>query len=204
MEAIEFACVMDKLSKSLKIDLDPDLVGEIHSIYEGSYENYTLLELIGLLRKNKIKITCAWNKKAIIAFIEENKYNIPKKYEPMEPTKWEHYRIRRSLDVIDTENIEFYEGSMVKMPDGEDYLIDVNKWGELISEDLDQTDPDSWVDVIYVYLENIKTKEEICMYAEEFIECLDYEDVTILQDRNTGYFLNDEQKTRWENHVRYM
>ena len=49
MEVTEFVCFFERLQKSLNIQLDSDIISKIHDYYEGSYENYTLLELINLL-----------------------------------------------------------------------------------------------------------------------------------------------------------
>ncbi len=206
MEAIELACWMERITKNLKIELDSDLVGKIYDIYKISYENYTLLELIGLLRKRKIAIDCPWSKKDIIQMISDKNIKLPIKEEPLQPTKWEHYRIRRSLDIIKTDHMEFYEGSIIQMPDdGDPYLIiDVESNQELISEDLAEDDDRNYKDVLYVYLENTNTKKEYCIYVEDLMYSLDYEDVTILQDRNRGMFMNEEQKIRWTNHIRYI
>lgn len=137
MNAIEFACTVDEIAKRLKVEFDSDLVGKIYDIYEVSYENYTLLELIGLLNQKNIEITCPWNKKAIIQMISEKNISLPIKKGEIEPTKWEHYRVRKSLDVIETANMEFYDGSIIEMPDGQPYMIDcITSSRKLISEDL--------------------------------------------------------------------
>lgn len=219
MDAIEFACVMDRLTESLNIKIDTDLVSTIYEEYQGSYDNYTLFELIELLGKsNEYTQKFPLNKKEIIKIIKDNKLNIPPKQEPMEPTKWKHYRIRRSLDVIDAGSVEFYDGSIIKYPDGQAYLIDcINRSSVMVSDNISDnitTDnlPDDYYvsdnrlykEVLVVYFENVDTKEESEMLAEDFMYDMDYENVTIVQDRNRGIYMNEEQKIFWTNHVRWM
>lgn len=206
MDATEFACTLEGITKSLNIEIDSDIVGKMFNAYEKTYENYTLLELIGLLYHHKIKITCPWNKKALIKMIEDKNLNIPVKKEPMTPTKWDHYRVRRSLDVIETKYMEFYEGSIVQMPDGKAYIItDIYlEKEELISDDLPIDEYSSYRKIIIIYFEDMETIEESSMYIEDFMHSLDFEDTTILQDRNREYFMNEEQKTFWKNYVRWM
>ena len=206
MDTVEFACTLTEILKSHNIEMDTDLVGNIYENYKPKYDNYTLLELVGILCKMDVEITCAWNKKALINMIERKNINIPIKTDPMQPTKWKHYRVRRSLDVIETEHMEFYDGSIIQMQDGEAYLIDtiVIEGEELISADLPEDEESSYKKLICIYLKNIKTEDESSMYIEEFMHNLDYEDVTILQDRNRAYFMNEEQKQFWTNFVRWM
>jgi hypothetical protein len=204
MEAIEFACVLHEITKNLKVDMDADLVGKIFGMYEGSYENYTLLELIGLLHTLKIPIQCAWNKKAIIDMIESKKLDVPKKYEEMQATKWDYYRVRRSLDIISTKYMEFSEGNVIKNAHGAVFLVEAYITQELTSDDLPEDDPCSWEDVAYIILENQETQEECQIHPDEFFNALDNDDVTILQDTSRGYYASEEMKQKWMNHVRMM
>ena len=201
MDATEFACFFERLQKEQKTEIDSDIIGKIFDYYEYSHENYTLLELIGLLdRELKIDITCPWNKKEIIKMIEKENLNIPKKKEAMEPTEWTHYRVRKSLDVIETKYMEFYDGSIVQFPDGDPYHI------EFIDRDYIKINADNEEEkeIVIINWMNLATNEQFEMNAEEFIYMLDNEDVTILQDRNRAMYMNEEQKTKWTNHVRYM
>lgn len=205
MNAIEFNCVINEITKKLGIQMDADLVGKIYDIYEGTYDNYTLLELIGLLEKYNIEITCPWNKRAIIKMIEDQKLDIPKKYEPMQPTTFQHYRVRRSLDILNTRYMEFYDGCIVQTPDGQaQKILFLQSEEELISDDLDPYQGSSYKSTIFIYFENMATKEETEMTAKEFIWKLDNLDCTILQDQNRQYFMNEEEKHFWTNHVRVM
>jgi hypothetical protein len=193
MEAIEFACVFEEITNKLGTKLDSDLVAKIFEMYEGSYENYTLVELLHLLRNHNID-NVPWNKKALIKMIEDKNLPIPKKKEKMEPTKWEHYRVRKSLDVIDAKYLEFYDGSIIQEPSGQIYLL------QFIDRDLDENEEE----IIIMCFQNMETKEQLIMDAEDFMWSLDNEDVTILQDRNYQKFMNDEQKEYWTGHIRYI
>jgi hypothetical protein len=55
-----------------------------------------------------------------------------------------------------------------------------------------------------MYFKNMDTNEELSMCAEDFMWRMDNEDITILQDRNCGKFMNEEQEQYWTNHVRWM
>jgi acyl carrier protein len=89
LDSLEFACLLDEIQKCLHINIDSDIVCKIFEYYEGSYENYTLLELIDELTLSRIQILCSWNKKEIIRMIEEFDINIPKKYLQMQNNIWE-------------------------------------------------------------------------------------------------------------------
>jgi len=199
MDAIEFACVMKEITESLNIQLDADVTSKIFDIYEGSYENYTLLELIYLLRKKNYEITVPWNKKELITMIENNNLDIPKKYEPMEPTKWEHYRVRRSLEVIDIVDsyMTFDDGGFDIFQDGRGYI---HRLVYICRE----SDADDEEEVSVMYFENIDNNNESRLKVDEFIWSLDNEDITILQYVMHEKFLNEEEKEKWKNHIRYM
>jgi hypothetical protein len=174
---------------------------DIKNSEDGSYENYTLIELIDILFDTPFRRDCPWNKKAIIEMIQEENMNVPKKLE-LEPTKWEHYRIRHSLDVLQTPLFDIYEGCIIELEDGSRWDIDISNDQILKSEDLPKDDYNSWEDVIYVYLEG--PDDEIQMTVEEFIHMLDHDDVTLLQVRDCNYFMSVEQENYWKNYVRMM
>lgn len=88
---LSLAASLRDTKKKLGFSIDSAIVGSIFHHYKGTYENYTLLELIRELELARIEIQCAWNKRAIIEMIEDRHLNIAKKYEPMQPTKWEHH-----------------------------------------------------------------------------------------------------------------
>jgi hypothetical protein len=192
MEPIEFACVLDEITKKLAIKIDSDIIGKIYDIYEGSYENYTLLELINLLEIERI--TCSWNKKTIIETIKNHKLNIAKKYEPIEPTEWICHERRCSLGSIhidciytDKTYFEFNEGDMFQISNGNIYIIDDIQKSEddyNYEQDQETLELDSPKEIVHIYLRNINTEEQICIYAEDFIYTLDYHDITILQNDN--------------------
>jgi hypothetical protein len=66
MNAATVTCILIELAKLENVELSSDITKTIYETYEGSYENYTLLELICILNKREFHVTCPWNKKAII------------------------------------------------------------------------------------------------------------------------------------------
>ncbi len=198
MQAIEFACVINEITESLKIEMDTNIAEKIFDIYEYSYDNYTLFELLYLLRKGNHEITVPWNKKAIIEMIEEKNLDILKKKEPMEPTKWEHYRIRKSLDVINIidSNMDFDDNGFNIFQDTNGNIHKL----ECICGELDENEEEYPV----MYFENIKDKTTSILKVEDFIWSLDNEDITILQHVSHDKFLNEEEKERWNNYFRYI
>lgn len=198
MEAIEFACVIDEITKSLDIEIDTDLVAKIFDIYQGSYENYTLFELLYLLRKGNHEITVPWNKKAIIKMITEKNLDIPKKMEQMEPTKWEHYRIRRSLDVINIIDscMDFDDNGFNIFQDG---MGNIHKLESICMEEDENEE-----EVLVMYFENIQDNSTSILEVDDFIWSMDNDDITILQYVSCEKFLNEEEKERWKNYIRYI
>ena len=206
MDAETVMLLLMQIANAKNIEVNGDMRDTIYEAYEGCYENYTLLELINLLDKSNIAIPCPWNKKAIIEMIKTNDLDVPKKQEEIQSTVWNHYSIRDSLDVIEAHGFEFYEGYIIQLEDGIIYEIDVEQDQQLISEDLPEDDPDSWEDVIYVHLLPYLSPDtpRVCITADEFIHKIDHENVTILQDRKRGYYMNKEQETQWRSYVRWM
>lgn len=100
MEVLEFTCFFERFQKNLDIQVDSDIVGYIFDFYEdkSTYENYTLLELIGLLKTKRIQITCDLNKYAIIEMIEEQNIDILKKDSVLQPSSWSSDRRRPGMD----------------------------------------------------------------------------------------------------------
>ena len=209
MDPITFTCILNELAKreseknqSSNLEIMSDISQKIYELYEGSYENYTLIELIKILRQSNNEDKCPWNKKAIIELIERENMDVPRKFK-LEPTKWEHYRIRRSLDVLQTPLFDIYEGCIIELEDGSRWDIDVVEDQILKSEDLPRDDYESWEDIVYVYLEGAEG-EEIQMTADEFIHMLDHDDVTLLQIRDLCYFMSEEEEEYWNNCIRII
>ncbi len=171
---IDFAWLFERLQKKLKIIINSDIVSKIYDIYNGTYENYTLLELINKLLENKVRITCPWNKKMIIEMIQTEDLYIPKKYEPMEPTNWElkisgdgHCCLKcnncitiSNHDIIQSSYGNFYE-----------IMIMQNEENEGESE-------------LYVYLFNLNNDQETLFYPKTLVDILDYEDITIITNKD--------------------
>lgn len=178
-----FASFHTMLGKHINADVS-DIVSTIFHYYKGTYENYTLLELINLMYNLENDVQFAWNKKEIIQIIQERNLPIPPKSldEPMEYSIWEHYRIRRSLDLVCVEkyNLHFQEGDIIKMPDNLLYSIDVIR---------------NQQNIIYIYLLDMETTDETYyMTADSFFNMLDEEDITIMQNLQSSYYMNEEQE----------
>ena len=179
IKKIEFACLFERLQKKLNIRINSDIVEKIYDIHDGTYENYTLLELINILLENKIRITCPWNKKMIIEMIKSNNNEIyiPKKYEPMKPSKW-------TLKKLEEYNLQFNNfftisnNDIIKFSNDNEYEI------MIIKEE--QNDNDDCK--IYVYLFNLNINQEICYYPKTFASILDYEDITIITNKHKNFF----------------
>ena len=179
IKKIEFACFFERLQKKLDIRINSDIVSKIYDIHDGTYENYTLLELINILLENKIRITCPWNKKMIIEMIKSNNNEIyiPKKYEPMKPSKW-------TLKKSEEYNLQFNNfftisnNDIIKFSNDNEYEI------MIIKEE--QNDNDDCK--IYVYLFNLNINQEICYYPKTFASILDYEDITIITNKHKNFF----------------
>jgi len=177
IKKIEFACFFERLQKKLDIKINSDIVSKIYGIYDGTYENYTLLELINILLKNNIRITCPWNKKMIIEMIKTEGLNIPKKYEPMKLSKW-------TLKKLEEYNLQFNNfftisnNDIIKFSNNNEYEI------MIIKEE--QNDNDDCK--IYVFLFNLNINQEICYYPKTFASILDNEDITIITNKNKNFF----------------
>jgi hypothetical protein len=194
----------DFLPKTLVNILDYEditiITNKDKGLCDGPYENYTLIELIYILKEKNIEITCYWNKNAIIEMIkkDEQKFGIPKRYEPLQASNWAYERHRITADsfrydyLTVTSNLygaffEFTQNDLIRLSDGNIYEIEITKEQEyqyVIGED-----SDIYVDIIYVRLFRIETAEEKYFYAEEFVNMLDYEDLTIVRNRGAKYNL---------------
>jgi hypothetical protein len=179
IKKIEFACFFVRLQKKLDIMINSDIVSKIYDIHDGTYENYTLFELISILLKNNIKITCPWNKKMIIEMIisQDNKTYIQKKYEPMKRSKWTLKKSEEySLQFNDFITISNHD--IIKFSNGNEYEI------MIIKEE--QNDNDDCK--IYVFLFNLNINQEICYYPKTLASILDYEDITIITNKDKNLF----------------
>jgi hypothetical protein len=179
IKKIEFACFFERLQKKLDIRINSDIVSKIYDIYDGTYENYTLLELISILLENNIRITCPWNKKIIIEMIisQDNKTYIQKKYEPMKPSKCTLKKSQEySLQFNDFITISNHD--IIKFSNGNEYEI------MIIKEE--QNDNDDCK--IYVFLFNLNINQEICYYPKTLASILDYEDITIITNKDKNLF----------------
>jgi hypothetical protein len=192
MDRIHFACFFYRWQQLLGIHLDQDIVGLIYDYYERSLENYTLLELIGALKERGIKITCPWNKRAIIKMISEEKLIIPPKYQDIEGAKAAYrynciyvfptVNTRRCIDNLfvkyksDYSAFRFQERDVIQFADGTAYNIAIKRVQDVLSVQLTNTN-------------NIC--DEMYLDAEQFINMLESDDITILQNVHQGHFIQD-------------
>ena len=177
IKKIEFACLFERLQNKLDIRVNSDIVSKIYDIYDGKYENYTLLELINKLLENKVNITCPWNKKMIIEMIkiDEQKFNISKKYEPMKQSNWTLIKLENENYGLQFNNfITISNHDIISFSNGYEYEIMIIK--------------DKHNEQIYVYLFNLNNEHEICYYSKTFASILDYEDITIITNKDKGLF----------------
>ena len=175
---IEFVCLLERFQKKLDIQINTDIVSKIYDLYDGTYENYTLLELINKLLENKVKITCPWNKKMIIEMIKTQDIYIPRKYEPMEPTNWE-LKISGDCCLKCNDCITISNHDIIKSSNGDEYEI------MIVEYDDDEDDDDGKV---YVYLFNLNDEQETEFLPMTLVNILDYEDITIITNQDKGLY----------------
>jgi hypothetical protein len=173
---IDFACLLERLQKKLNIVIDSDIVSKIYDIYDGTYENYTLLELINKLLENNIRITCPWNKKMIIEMIKTEGLYIPRKYEPMEPTNWE-LKISTDCCLKCNNCITISNHDIIQSSYGNVYEI-------IIVQNKDDDDDDK----VCIFLFNLNNDQEGCFYPKTLVNILDYEDITIITNKDKGMY----------------
>jgi hypothetical protein len=178
---IEFTCFFERLQKSYSVSLESEIIEYIYEEYTGKYKNYTLLELINIFYTGRIELSCRWSKKAIIDYIRSEKINIPQKDTSVQSNKWACWSIYNGS--VKVNSIYIYElqfeiscGDMIQLLDGNIYYINI----EAIDED--------FIDVVCVYLTDVKTNNEIWMYGEKFVHMLDYDDVVIIQNIDKCHF----------------
>lgn len=205
MDPAAFTCILVELAKLENVEVVSDISKKIYEIYEGTYENYTLFELIEILWANGMH-DCPLNKKAIIERIERDKLDIPKKFKP-EPSKWHHYSIRRSLNVLVTPIFEIYEGCIIELKDGSVWEIEVCSQRSLqeaatAAEGCDR----QYEDVVFIGLDGMyeKRDSQFDMDAVEFMHMLDHDDVTLLQIRDLNYFMSDSEREYWTDYTRMI
>jgi hypothetical protein len=190
MDPIEFACVINEITKCLNIHIDTDITAQIFDIYKGSYDNYTFLELLSLLRDSDYDITVPWNKKALIKMIEENNLDIPKKQGDMEITNWWWKNFRYSnIDVIYTKYMNFDDSSYCVFQDSQGNVQIVER---ICSEEVNGDN------IIVVYFQDMKTKKEFKVHANDFIWNLENTDITILELPQYQKYLTADEIIKFE------
>lgn len=183
IKKIEFACLFERLQNKLDIRVNSDIVSKIYDIYDGKYENYTLLELINKLLENKVNITCPWNKKMIIEMIktDEQKFNISKKYEPMKQSNWTLIKLEDKNYSLQLNNfITISNNDIIKFSNDNEYEIMIVKE--------EQIKQNKQIEQIYIYLFDLNNEHEICYYPKTLVSILDNEDVTIITNKDKNLF----------------
>jgi len=182
---IEFACLLERFQKKIDIQINTDIVSKIYDLYDGTYENYTLLELINKLLENKVKITCPWNKKMIIEMIQTQGLYIPKKYEPIEPTNWELKISGGGHCCLQCNNfITISNHDIIKSSNGNEYEIMIVEYDDDDDDDDDNDDDGK----VYVYLFNLHDEQETDFLPMTLVNILDYEDITIITNQDKGLY----------------
>jgi hypothetical protein len=174
---IEFACLLERLQKKIDIRINSDIVGKIYDIYDGTYENYTLFELINKLLENKIRITCPWNKKMIIEMIQSEGLYIPKKYEPMERTNWK--LIYRDCCLKCNSSFTISNHDIIRCSFGNLYQI-------MITQSTKETVQGDYEDDVCLYLYSMSNANPVCFFVKTSDDILDYEDITIITNKDKG------------------
>jgi hypothetical protein len=182
MEEIEFACLFNRLQKSLNVELHSDLVGHIYDIYVQTYDNYGLFELYDKLKKAGAKITTEmmnWNDLLKIA----KHLDIPQKHmnEPVIRPSW--YLMRDRNDVMSITMVypkfEILNYDVIRMSDGFTYSINEIY---LLDPDLYATDDEDAIqENCRICLENIDTGEYTDIKTTEFLFELDCNDIQYIE-----------------------
>jgi hypothetical protein len=181
---IVFACLLERLQKKLKIMIDSDIVSKIYDTYNGTYENYTLLELINKLLENKVRITCPWNKKKIIEMIQTEGLYIPKKYEPMKPSNWKLKISRGDHCCLQSNSfIAISNHDIIRCSYGNFYQIMIVQFpSETVQGDYGDRDD------VCLYLYSMNYANPVCFFLKTSVDILDYEDITIITNKDKGLF----------------
>jgi hypothetical protein len=182
---IEFACLLERLQKKIDVKINSDIVSKIYDIYDGTYENYTLLELINKLLENKVRITCPWNKQMIIEMIKTQDIYIPRKYEPMEPTNWE-LKISGDCCLQCNGFITISNHDIIQSSNGDEYEIMIVEYDD--DDDDDEDDEYNDDGKVYVYLFNLNDEQETDFLPMTLVNILDYEDITIITNKDKGLY----------------
>ena len=164
---------------------------------EGSYDNYTFEDLFGFLDVKYLRAQkCPFNKNAIIQMIKDNNLDIPKKREPMEPTKWGYYYdrpwfewSRRNIVYTKKEDLRFMYEDIFCMDDESWFICAITNTKESYEEFDDQDDEEESDEEKIMYIHYCKTfisiddylqAEKYIIDVNEFLKKLDTGDITIV------------------------
>ncbi len=218
-DRLNFACFLNRLQKSMSeklefnVNIDSHVVAFIYDLCTYAYEDYSLLELIAILKGKKIKIDCPLNKKAIVEMIERKNIDIPQKNEDAPLSSWIFDGDRKDFYCTYCRNyIEVYTGNnhpfffenedQIRFPDGATYTLFIKvidePSGEVfeLPDDLEPETVSRWSlcfcspfeedevyerSTVYAFIIDFETKQYDCMYVDQFLDIIDYKDITIMK-----------------------
>jgi hypothetical protein len=171
MEALEFACFMERLQKLLDTDMDSNLVDNIYDIYSHTYDNYGLFELYSFIRKNGKKITADMMNWGTLIKIAKS-LGIPQKHmkDPIIEPMW--YLMRNKDDntmsiTLTYPKFEIVKGDVISIDDG--FTYEINEIYLLDESLYASDDEDAICDDCMVCLENLDTGDFEDVRASGFI-----------------------------------
>jgi hypothetical protein len=96
MDEIEFICFFNRLQKLLNVSVDSDIVAIIYKEYiRKYYEKYTLWQLLSMLDKRGLYVSCKHTKKHVVNLISDSDIPCEKHwYDIAERTEWQLYNMK--------------------------------------------------------------------------------------------------------------
>lgn len=188
METLEFACLINRLQKTLNVPISTDIAEHIYDIYSHTYDNYGLFELYREIRKRRIKITTDmmnWNNLVTVA----QNVNIPQKHilESIVIPSWYVMRDRNdemSISLVHPK-FEIMQGDIIIMPDGFNY--EINEIYFLDPDVYEDDDADVINETCRICLANIHTLEFIDIKISEFLFDINCKDVQYTESNWINY-----------------
>lgn len=183
MEKLEFACLFERLQKSLKVEIDSNIAEHIYDLYSHTYDNYGLFELYSFVRKQGTKITpkmMNWNTLLEVA----KQLKLPQKHmnESIIMPLWYLMRDRYddSMSITFTfPKFEIIKGDVFLMQDG--FTYQVNEIYLMNEELYTGDDEEAICNDCMVCLENLDTGDFQDIKAWDFLYALNGEDVQFIE-----------------------
>ena len=188
MEKIQFACFMNRLQKSINVELDTDLIAKIYSEYTQTYDNYGLFEIYNLLKTKNIKITTYdMNWYTLIDIAKKNNIQPKNIKDSIMDPQW--YLMRDRMDIFSITLVfpkfEIIQYDIIEMPDG--FKYDINEI-YLTDDSVYATDDDDAIrDNCMICLENLNTGDFIDVNAYDFMYALNCQDIQYIQSNWLDY-----------------